>query len=294
MRLFEGQHQVASIAVTDGERARGVLDPSKLERLKSEFAKHGYVRVENLFTHAQMSAIDAQYRARYARFLTATNKPDKRPLFTVDIEGVFNDEAVLVNQLVEPLLSAFLGEDFILAAVSAVASFPGAPDQHLHRDAGQLFGKDNETDKDVPPYSMTMLVPLIDFTRETGCTRVWPGSHLIAGREAGLAVGSLDPEVRVGSVLFTDGRTLHRGAANRSDKLRPLFYCTYHRAWYRDFSGYDARPPFLMSDKVFATMPATLQNRTDWLRDRYKSVRLKYRLRSILPPGLRMGLFKDI
>ena len=49
-----------------------------------------------------------------------------------------------------------------------------------------------------------------------------------------------------------------------------------------------------MSDKVFATMPATLQNRTDWLRDRYKSVRLRYRLRSILPPGLRMGLFKDI
>ena len=288
-----GKHQIASIAVTEGEKTRGALDPGKLASAKAEFARNGYLRVENLYSAAQMRALDSQYRARYANFLTATNKPDKRPLFTVDIEGAFNDEAVLVNPLIEPLLSAFLGDDFILAAASAVASFPGAPDQHLHRDAGQLFGTENEADKDVSTYSIT-LVPLIDFTRQTGCTRVWPGSHLIAGREAALAVGSLDPEVRVGSVLVTDGRVLRRGAANRSDRLRPLFYCTYHRSWYRDFGGYAFRPPFLLSDKVFAAMPEALQNRVSWLRDRYKGVRRKYWLRKVLPPALRMRLSKDI
>src|SRR5690606_5147615 len=177
------------------------------------------LRVENLFSAEQMRAFDHQYRSRNAKLLSATNKADKRPLFTVPIEGVFNDPAVLNNTLVEPILANFLGPDYIIAAVSAVASFPGAPDQHLHRDATQLFGKDNEVDKDVPTYSMTMLVPLIDFTTETGCTRVWPGSHRIGGREEGLAVGSLDPEVKAGPVLLTDGCVLHRGAAIRSTRL---------------------------------------------------------------------------
>lgn len=270
------------------------MSPSNLETAKDLFAKNGYIRVQNLFSAAQMAAFDAQYRDRYRNFLTATNKHDKRPLFTVDIEGAFAQRDVISNPILLPFLEYFLGKDFILAAMSAVASFPGAPDQHLHRDATMLFGPDNTADYGLQVYSITMLVPLIDFTKETGCTRVWPGSHKIGGRESGLAVGSLDPEVHVGSVLISDGRVLHRGAANRSNRLRPLFYMTFHRSWYRDFGGYAQRPPILISDKNFAALPAELQARVGWSRDRYKSVKWKYWLRKTLPVGLRMKLGKDI
>lgn len=289
-----GHHQIATIAVTDAERERGAIDPDKLAEARALFAANGYVRIENLFTPDQMRAFDTAYRTRNAKLLAATNKKDKRPLFTVRLQEPFSAPTVLSNPLLEPFLGHFLGDDFIVAAVSAVASFPGAPDQYLHRDALQLFGKDNHADKDIPVYSMTMLVPLIDFTTETGCTRVWPGSHRIGGEEAGLAVGSLDPEVKVGSVLITDGRVLHRGAANRSDRLRPLFYLTFHRQWYRDFGGYDHRPPILMSDAEFRRMDPRAQARVAWFRDRYAGVRRKYWLRRVLPPALRMRLSKDI
>lgn len=294
LAAVEGQHALSSITVTEAERAAGALSADRLDEAQALFARHGYLRVENLFTPEQMRAFDTAYRSRYRNFLTATNKKDKRPLFTVRISGPFADAAVIANPLLVPFFASFLGEDYILQAMSAVASFPGAPDQHLHRDATPLFGKDNEADRDLPPYSMTMLVPLIDFTRETGCTRVWPGSHRIAGREAGLAVGSLDPEVRVGSVLITDGRVLHRGAANRSDRLRPLFYCTFHRSWYRDFWGYENRPPILLADRDFAALPPVAQRRLAWSRDRYRKVGRTYWLRSILPPALRMRISRDI
>ena len=289
-----GDHQIASISISQAERDAGELNPANLETAKNLFSANGYIRVENLFTAEQMAAFNAQYRNRYRNFLTATNKHDKRPLFTVDIEGEFSKREAMTNPILTAFLESFLGKDFILAAMSAVASFPGAPDQHLHRDATMLFGPDNTADSDLPVYSMTVLVPLINFTKETGCTRVWPGSHKIKGREEGLAVGSLDPEVHVGSVLISDGRVLHRGAANRSDKLRPMFYTTFHRSWYRDFGGYAQRPPILISDSNFAALPADLQARVSWSRDQYKSVRRKYWLRKVLPVALRMKLGKDI
>lgn len=288
-----GDHQVANISISQAERDTGVMAADNLQMAKSLFATNGYIRVQNLFTAEQMAGFDAQYRDRYRKFLTATNKRDKRPLFTVDIEGVFAQRAVISNPVLLPFLESVLGVDFILAAMSAVASFPGAPDQHLHRDATMLFGPDNTADTALPVYSITILVPLINFTKETGCTRVWPGSHKIAGREAGLAVGSLDPEVHVGSVLISDGRVLHRGAANQSDKLRPLFYTTFHRSWYRDSYGYAQRQPFSISNRNFAKLPVDLQGRIDWCRDPYKSVKWKQWLRKVLPVGLRLKLSTD-
>lgn len=294
LAAVEGHHSLSSIAVSEAERAAGRLTEDTLARACSLFSEHGYLRVENLFTPAQMQVFDAEYRARYRNFLTMTNKKDKRPLFTVSIRGPFADALVIANPLLLPFFGHFLGEDYILQAMSAVASFPGAPDQRLHRDATPLFGKENRADKDLPTYSMTMLVPLIDFTRETGCTRVWPGSHRIAGHEEGLAVGSLDPEVKTGSVLITDGRVLHRGAANRSDRLRPLFYCTFHRNWYRDFWGYENRPPIQLSDRDFKALAPEARKRLEWSRDRYRSISRRYWLRSMLPPALRVKLGQDI
>jgi hypothetical protein len=289
-----GDHEVASLKITEDDRRTGRIDPQRLAEAKRLFSSQGYLRVEDLFTPDQMRAFDRQYRSKNASLLAATNKADSRPLFTLQIEGAFADAQVLDNPLLRPLLSHFLGEDFIVAAVSAVASFPGAPDQFLHRDAEQLFSEDNEIDKDLPVTTITMLAPLIDFTHETGCTRVWPGSHRIAGTEAGLAVGSLDPELRVGSVLLTDGRVLHRGAANRSNRVRPLFYLTFHRSWFRDFGGYTERPPILVSDRELARLDPGARARLAWSRDPYAGTRLKYPVKRRLPPWLRLRISRDL
>ncbi len=292
-----GAHDISVIQVSEQERQAGVLRPETLQSALSQFEKYGYLKVEGLFAQQDIETWHEEYKNRYKSFLTATNKKDKRPLFTVDITGPFNNETLLVNPLLEEFFSTLLGKDFIVGAVSSVLSFPGAPDQHLHRDATPLFSGDhheNDGDSSLPPYSITMLVPLVDATHETGCTRVWPGSHRIVGREAGLAVGSLDPEVETGAVLLTDGRVLHRGAANISDRLRPLAYMTYHRSWYRDYWGYERRMPIRLGGADYRKMPPHLQTRFSWIRDRYRRIRAKYAVRRMLPAAVRLRLFSDI
>ncbi|MBF9029822.1 hypothetical protein HKCCE3408_05390 [Rhodobacterales bacterium HKCCE3408] len=292
-----GDHVVASITVTDAERDAGALDPAKLDTAERMMRDLGYIRVENLLTEADIDRFRGAYDRRYGGYLRTTNKKDMRPLFTVDVREEFADRKFLSNAILQPLFERLLGNDYIIAAVSSVCSFPGAPDQHLHRDARALFGekpKDFTKDTEVPAYSLTMLVPLVDFTTETGCTRVWPGTHRIGADEDGLAVGSIDPEVRRGSVLITDGRTLHRGAANRSKNLRPLIYCTYQRSWYRDFNGYQFRPPFILTEASKKSMPEDLVQRMVWAEGRETKTNLKYMLRRMLPASLRTRLAKDI
>lgn len=296
-----GNHEIARIDITPEARAARRLDPATLDRAEALFRENGYLVIEGLFTPDQMQRFDAAYRRVGAGRLQATNKADRRPLFTVPVEGPFASADLLDNPLLAPLVSRLLGEDHLIAAVSAVASFPGAPDQFLHRDASPLFPSpdrpqddENAVEWQLPPFSITMLVPLIDFTHETGCTRVWPGSHRIAGTEAGLRMGSLDPEIRVGSVLLTDGRVLHRGAANRSDRLRPLFYLTFHRAWFRDFGGYVRRPPVDVPRRVARRLPAHLKQRLGWIGFPYSvPTMVRYRLAQWLPARLRMRLLKD-
>ena len=289
----QGSHSISEITVSDSERSAGQLTEETIKSAVAQFREHGYLRINDLFTPDQMAAFDAHYRAKYGGFLSATNKKDKRPLFTVRVDGPFAQPEVLNNPLASPILAQLLGEDYIIMAMSAVASFPGAPDQYLHRDATKMFGDEVGPEIDMPVYSVTMLVPLIDFTKETGCTRVWPGSHRMADTEEGLAVGSLDPEVRTGSVLITDGRVLHRGAANNSDRVRPLFYMTFHREWYRDFGGYERRPPLDVPNGQFSRLDAVSKSRLAWSRPYPLKTRVKYWLRGVLPASLRQKIGTD-
>jgi ectoine hydroxylase-related dioxygenase (phytanoyl-CoA dioxygenase family) len=185
--------------------------------------------------------------------------------------------------LVIPLIEACLGEKFILGAMSSVVSFPGAPDQRLHRDSKAIFADDFSIDKDIPPYAITMLVPLVDCNLQTGCTKVWPGSHLCKDNEEAMKTDCIDPEVRVGSVLVTNSKLLHRGGANRSNQIRPLIYLTYHRSWFRDFWGYESRPPVEISKRELEKVPPQYQHLFAWTKDPYKSIRIRSRVERLVP-----------
>jgi len=82
------------------------------------------------------------------------------------------------------------------------------------------------------------------------------------------------PEVPRGSVLMTDSRVVHRGAQNLSDDKRPLVYNSYHRHWFRDYFGYNDRPPVAMSPLDYAKVPQRLRRLFAWRFDRHWKVRL--------------------
>jgi ectoine hydroxylase-related dioxygenase (phytanoyl-CoA dioxygenase family) len=282
--MSNGNYEIPLVEFTNTERENAAPPNQKTNSAYEKFRHEGFVRMDNVFAPKLVEHFSAHYRKRYQHTLESTTRQDGRPLYTLDVEGPFNDPTVYANPLVLPFLERCLGPDCILGAMSIIVSFPGAPAQRIHRDSKSLFGQNFLFDKDLPPYSMTMLIPLVDCTVETGCTQVWPRTHLTTETdESAASVSPVDPEVLAGSVLFTDSRLIHRGGANLSSRHRPVVYLTYQRAWYRDFWGYDGRPPVNIDGSEFARVPDQYKHLFSWTKDPYRRYRIRNRLRHLLP-----------
>ena len=97
----------------------------------------------------------------------------------------------------------------------------------------------------MPPYSITLAIPLVALNETTGSTRFYPGTHADPNAED---LTMIAPDAEPGDAILFDSRILHGGQANRSDAPRPILYCTYHRAWYRDVSNFRDMPAVIVSD----------------------------------------------
>ena len=65
----------------------------------------------------------------------------------------------------------------------------------------------------------------------------------------------------LGAAMMWDFRTLHRGTANTSDKVRPFVLITYARPWWRDHGNYTGfrRPRLQISPEAIAALDPDLQ-----------------------------------
>lgn len=285
--------EIPSFTVSDQERERGTLDEPTIQAACAAFREAGAIRLHRAVPLGMHEELDARYRERYARELAGTTKADLRPLFTVDVEGPFNRPAFYANPFVYPIVARLLGTDCILGACSSVVSFPGAPAQFTHRDSESLYA-DYAFDVGLPPYALTVLLPLVDANEETGSTEVWPRSHKEPSLERVIASPPVHPHVPRGSVMMTDSRVVHRGAANRSRTIRPLVYCSYHRHWFRDYGGYEHRPPIAMSPLDFSRVPPEHRHLFAWRFDRYLKIRARRQVeriaRDLVPEGVIAGV----
>lgn len=227
---------------------------AKVDLACSLFETHGAVRLLDVFARGFLDELRAYFLHRHRAELSGTTKPDRRPLYTVDMSGPPGRPEYYANPLLLPIVRRLLGDDVVLGAVSAVLSFPGAPQQFVHRDSPSLF--DNfSIDLELPAYALTVLMPMVDANTETGSTRVWPGSHRVANLEQAKQMLSESPDVPYGSVLMTDSRVVHCGSPNRSQRVRPLLYNTYHRSWFRDWGGYQHRPSVSIGRRARLQVP---------------------------------------
>ncbi|MDX2021244.1 MAG: phytanoyl-CoA dioxygenase family protein [Deltaproteobacteria bacterium] len=249
-----------SVSFSTDEANAAQADADKTDAAVRFFRECGAVRLLNVFTEGFRERLRQHYMAQYRLEMEATRQADKRPLFTVHVEGPVAEESYLANPLVAPIVERLLGKDFVLGAVSTVISFPGSPQQFVHRDSPSLCG-DYSVDATLPPYALTTLIPMVDANTETGSTRVWLGSHRLANADQRETLPSDSPDVPFGSMLMTDSRVLHCGSPNQSQRVRPLLYNTYHRNWFRDFSGYERRQAVSVSRKVRAQMPPHVAQR---------------------------------
>ena len=84
---------------------------------------------------------------------------------------------------------------------------------------------------------------LTDFTAENGATHIVPGSSTVPDPDVG-DLHEIRAEMGRGSLLFYDGKVLHGGGANTSDRPRQGVNITYSVGWVRqEENQYLACPP---------------------------------------------------
>ena len=195
---------------------------------------------------------------------------------------VFRD--LFLQEWVDEVAGALLGEDFLLSSYDASIVRPRGPVMAMHTDQwwmprpqvrneaprpagnvkrGEYYGAGDENPKRpiTPPGACTAMWMLSDFTSENGATRVVPCSHLSGeqpdpGRDYGAQsvpiVGS------AGTAFLWDARTWHGMGANVSDSERVAIVCTFCAPMFRQQINFTlGTRPYLLhgaSDKMLTRL----------------------------------------
>lgn len=188
----------------------------------------------------------------------------------VPLEGPFLDPRFYANPSLTRALGALLGPGFVLSSLETVVARPGAGRQHQHVDGPMRFDRllggrkvpyRGDLSK-LPPYAVSLYVPMCDVTEENGPTAVWAGSHkaALSPRPPGeAAVGRRyrleRMEGPLGSAFLFDYRVFHGGMPNWSRDPRPLLIAVFTRPWYRDPNQNEVFPSLALSPRDYARIP---------------------------------------
>lgn len=230
------------------------------------FQTHGALWLENAFEKSTIQKLLAVYQKKY---LSLSKKElrqrdaavgDQRFMITVDVKGAFNRPEVYANEALGPILQNLLSDALRIASFGSVVALPDADDQAIHLDHPPLFGV---ADDGMPVYALTMVIPLIDLSQQTGTTAIWEGSHRGADRFDLLRrlMGSPDfsdasfPMAMQGDAYLMDYRVIHGGMANRSEVARPILYIVYSRPWFRDGFNFKSQDAVSISNKQLKKVP---------------------------------------
>ena len=200
--------------------------------------RDGYALLGRVITDEGVAKLNEEFDRRYAhlilpgaKFENSLQTGNRRYMLTVELSGAFSDLAVFASQPILDVLNIVFGQNYVLESFGVVLSLPGAEAQHIHSDGTGLYSA--TLDSMLPPYAVTVGIPLIDMNSKQGTTEVFPGSR--RQKESRSAVG---PDVPAGSAIIWDFRTLHRGTENLSERYRPLLYMTYSKPWWRDVDNF--------------------------------------------------------
>src|SRR5690606_34486470 len=92
----------------------------------------------------------------------------------VPMTGAFGDPSFFANPVLLHFLWPLLGTTMRLSGVTAVAAFPGAELQHVHRDYPHLYPDYPALGTNLPIYAVNASVPLMDVDMTLGPTGFWP------------------------------------------------------------------------------------------------------------------------
>ncbi len=156
---------------------------------------------------------------------------DYRCGFTADI---FHEAAEPIIQIIQRISPDIDFKHYW----GAIPSLGGSGPTDMHRDVWPISNKTvgnnlSAFDLMLPPYYFTVLIPLVEITKKNGPTEFIKGSHyeqMVDDKKADI----FSPLLLPGDIVIFDGRTLHRGTANKTSQERFIAYITFIANWYHD------------------------------------------------------------
>ncbi|EFL89253.1 phytanoyl-CoA dioxygenase family protein [Ahrensia sp. R2A130] len=257
-----------AVTFTQTERESGDVASTKLDEAAELFGRNGTLIMENAFSTAHIERMREAYLSQYGSYLSSANHDDtlrvgdKRFMVTLAMNAPFDEPDFFAAKPIMPVVKRLLSDDAILGSYTCVTSLPGSKDQRMHKDHSALFPEAGEMA--LPPFAMTMIVPLVDLTEETGTTRLVPESHRISS-SASKSMPHVDPHLTIGSAFLMDFRLSHRGLANRSLHPRPIVSMVYQRPWFRDYLNYDNQSPVDLADLDISKLSPEHAKLLSWL-----------------------------
>jgi ectoine hydroxylase-related dioxygenase (phytanoyl-CoA dioxygenase family) len=250
----------------------GIIPDMLHDEIARRFADAGVMIFEDVLPPALVADMHAAYSTEYQNyhqdreFADALTVGDKRTMISITVDGCFNDPMVYANPTAFPVIRKLLGGDVILGSFVSVTSLPGSQDQEPHLDMPLLFEAEHVS-PELPSYSLTLVIPLVDMNATNGTTAFFPGSHKVIADDTP-DISPVAPDVPVGSALLFDARVWHGGTPNRSAAPRPVLYNTYQRSWFRDTVNFLNQSPLIMDAAEWARIPEEHRVLFDWAQPR--------------------------
>jgi phytanoyl-CoA dioxygenase PhyH len=277
--VFAQSHPRSEIQLSSADLEDGELNTAARTRARSLYEEFGCLVLHDVFPRDFIGELKDAFLARYATDgpgaleASCLKVGDKRMMVTIEVKAPFDAPSLYANPILVPLFTELMEGDCVINGFGGVVAFPGAQAQPPHRDHPFLFGGregDWKLGGSLPPYAITMVVPLVDLTIAVGATALWEESH-----RTGLSVGSVLtthraglPLVPAGDVYLMDYRLVHGGMPNLSRTPRPIMYVTYSRAWFRDTVNYSKQEPIIISASEYERIPREHKRLFDLARPR--------------------------
>lgn len=262
-KLVSGEEDLSSkFDLSDMKQLDDEKDQSRLSDIAKEFRASGMLWLQGVFDRQLLDELRTAYLKEYAGLNEEDHSEvcqdvgDKdRNMYTVIKRPPFDHPDLHQSSLLFPVLRSILQKKLIIQSFGIISAMPGSHRQHLHVDHTELFEEMGDFAAFLPPYAITVAIPLIDLNEETGTTAIWPGSHRshanVPKEEKEMTFEhAILPEAKAGDCVMWDFRTFHCGTPNLTSVERPLIYMTVSRRWFEDRCNYNrlgGRYPLLVS-----------------------------------------------
>lgn len=245
-----------------------------LRKVRSAMERDGAVAFGGLFPRPLLKRLRSEVLRRHAsgelRERGLVRDIAGRYAAVLPFEGPFLDPRFYANPALHEMLGVLLGSSYCIGSLETVVAEPGAVSQHQHIDGPLRFdrvigGKKRGFPGDLsglPPYAVTLCVPLCDMNEDNGPTAIWPGSHRAALRAkppSEARVAREFPEERMvgafGRSFFFDYRVFHGGTANLAREPRPALMFVFTRTWFRDPNLNEVHPRVVIAKRDLRRIP---------------------------------------